>query len=177
MNERMRRAAWTMRHWTSAITFALLLSALAGLSSCSYRLAGVKPLGEPVRVVVSVNEARLVRLQGYLQEEVAIALEAKLGWRVSPAGSAKIELRIEEEIIDASGKDSRGIASRWTITCGGQVLLTSKRGNLHGPWRGTGYSSGLADEATALQQAARNAAELIAAWLENEAERWPAEAP
>lgn len=177
MNERVRRAACGVRRWTSAIMCAWLLSAAVGLSSCSYRLAGVKPLGEPVRVVVSFNEARLVRLQGYLQEEVALALESKLGWRVSPAGSAKIELFIDEEKIDATGKDSRGIASRWTITCGGQVMLTSKRGNIHTPWRGTGYSSGLPDEATALQQAARNAAELIAAWLENEAERWPAEAP
>ncbi|HEX3134573.1 MAG TPA: hypothetical protein VHX44_13445 [Planctomycetota bacterium] len=177
MIEPTRRAALHVRRWTLAIMIACGLSALAGLSSCSYRLAGVKPLGEPVRVVVSFNEARLVRLQGYLQEEVAAVLESKLGWRVSPTGSAKIELFIEEEKIDAHGKDTRGIASRWTITCSGQVLLTSKRGNVHAPWRGAGYSSGLADEATALQQAARNAAELIAAWLENQAEGWTDEKP
>jgi len=177
MNGAVRRAACGVRRWTSALTFVLALGALVGLSSCSYRLAGVKPLGEPVRVVVSVNQARLVRVQGYLQEEVAAALENKLGWRVSPTGSAKLELFIDEEKIDATGKDSRGIASRWTITCSGQALLTSRRGTLHGPWRGTGYSSGLPDEAEALQQAARTAAEMIAAWLEHHAESWPAEAP
>ncbi len=153
---------------------ALCLFAAVMLSACSYRLAGIKPLGESVRVVITVNKARLVRLQGYLQEEVANAVESKLGWRVSPTGSAKLELHIDEEKILPSGNDSRGIVSRWTITCGGQILLSSKRGHAHGPWTGTGYSSGLPDEATALQQAAKSAAEQIAVWLENEAEHWPA---
>lgn len=143
------------------------------LSSCSYRLAGVVPLGEPVRVVVSVNQGRLVRVQGYLQDEVAAAVERKLGWQVSPAGTAKIELHIDEEIISSSGRDTRGIASRWTISCRGQTLFTSRRGNATGAWTGSGYSGGLEDEATALQQAARNAADLIAVWLENQAEHWP----
>ena len=156
--------------WSMAIL--TVVSALV-LSACSYRLAGVKPLGEPVRVVMSVNQGRLVRLQGYLQEEIAASLENKLGWRVSPTGSAKLELHIDEEKITPSGNDARGVVSRWTITCGGQALLTSKRGNMHGPWTGTGYSSGLPDEATALQLAARNAAEQISVWLENEAEHWP----
>jgi hypothetical protein len=157
-----------VRCWTVVIG----LLAMLVLPSCGYRLAGVKPLGEPVRVVVSVNEARLVRLQGYLQEEVAAVVEGKLGWRVSPTGSARIELYIDEEQITASGRDSRGIANRWTVACRGQALMTSRRGNVHRPWSGTGYSGGLPDEAEALRQAARNAAELIAVWLENEAETW-----
>ena len=157
-----------------SMTLLTVVTALV-LSACSYRLAGVKPLGEPVRVVISVNHGRLVRLQGYLQEEIAASLENKLGWRVSPTGSAKLELHIDEEKITPSGNDARGVVSRWTITCGGQALLTSKRGNLHGPWTGTGYSGGLPDEATALQLAARNAAEQISVWLENEAEHWPAQ--
>lgn len=156
---------------------ALLLLGVLALSSCSYRLAGVTPLGEPVRVVVSVNESRLVRVQGYLQDEVAKAIERKLGWQVSPAGSAKVELHIDEENISASGRDTRGIASRWTITCRGQALFTSRRGNAHSTWTGTGYSGGLEDEATALQQAATSAAELVAVWLENQAEHWPAATP
>jgi hypothetical protein len=154
-----------------------LLVSVAFLPSCGYRVAGVRPLGEPVRVVVSFNEARLVRVQGYLQEEVAAALENKLGWRVSPTGSAKLELFVDEEVIRASGHDERGIANRWTIRCSGQALLTSRRGNIHTPWTGTGYSGGLPDEAAALQLAARNAAELIAVWLENEADHWPADQP
>lgn len=152
-----------------------VLLAMLMLPSCSYRLAGVKPLGEPIRVVVSVNEARLVRVQGYLQEAVASAIENKLGWRVSPTGSAKIELTIEQEHIVANGRDSRGIASRWTITCNGNALLTSRRGNATSPWTGTGYSSGLPDEPEALQLAATNAADLLATWLENQAESWPAQ--
>ena len=174
MNERPLRPLEPLRPLTFGVAALSLFAALI-LSACSYRLAGIKPLGEPVRVVISVNQGRLVRLQGYLQEEVANAVESKLGWRVSPTGSAKLELHIDEEKITPSGNDARGIVSRWTITCGGQILLNSKRGHLHGPWTGTGYSSGLPDEATALQQAAKNAAEHIAVWLENEAEHWPAQ--
>lgn len=161
------------RRWSLGVVITLLLGSLTGLSSC-YRATGVAPLGEPVRVVVSVNQGRLVRVQGYLQEAVAAAIEQRLGWEVSPGGSAKIELHIEEEVISSSGRDERGIASRWTISCRGQSLFTSRRGNASGPWTGTGHSGGLQDEAAALQQAARNAASLIAVWLENQAESWPA---
>jgi hypothetical protein len=159
-----------------SVTLLALLLGLVLLPSC-YRVTGVRPLGEAIRVVVSVNEARLVRVQGYLQQEVAAMLEDKLGWRVSPTGSAKLELFVDQEEISASGRDTRGIASRWTIRCSGQALLTARRGNLQMEWNGTGYSSGLADEAEAIRLAARNAAGLIATWLENEAERWPADAP
>ena len=159
----------------AAVTALCLVVAVLWLPACSYRLAGVRPLGEPIRMVVSVNKGRLVRLQGYLQEAVAATIENKLGWRVSPTGSAKIELSIDQEQINASGSDTRGVASRWTITCGGNALLTSKRGNATTPWTGTGYSSGLPDEPEALQLAARNAAELISVWLENQSEAWPAQ--
>jgi len=180
MNARdVRRATSAARSRTIATGCSLLVIAALSLvlSSCSYRAAGVKPLGEPLRVVVSVNHGRLVRVQGYLQDEVASAIERKLGWQVSPSGSAKIELHIDEEIITSSGRDARGIASRWTISCRGQSLFTSRQGNANSTWTGTGYSGGLADEATALQQAARSAAELIAVWLENQAEHWPAVTP
>lgn len=161
------------RRCAPVLTLALLLTAVLGLSSCSYRAAGIRPLGEPVRVVVSVNQGRLVRVQGYLQDEVAAAIERKLGWQVSPNGSAKVELHIDEEIITSRGHDTRGIASRWAISCRGQSLFTSRQGNANSTWTGTGYSGGLEDEATALQQAARNAAELVAVWLENQAQHWP----
>jgi hypothetical protein len=148
------------------------LVALVLLPGCRYRLAGIAPLGEDVRIEVAVNQGRLVRLQGYLQDEVATALEQKLGWRVRATGSARLALVIDEEHIDASGSDARGIATRWTITTSGQALLTSRRGHAQTPWTGTGYTSSLGDEPEALRQAARNAAELIAVWLENEAGRW-----
>jgi hypothetical protein len=169
-----RGAACGVRRWSTRFAVVALLISQIPLSSCTYRAAGVRPLGEPVRVVVSVNQGRLVRVQGYLQDEVAAAIERKLGWQVSPSGSAKIELHIDEEIITTSGRDARGIASRWTISCRGQSLFTSRQGNANSTWTGTGYSGGLEDEAVALQQAAHNAAELITVWLENQAEHWPA---
>ena len=166
-----------MRHGATVFAVVLLLSGLGGLTSCSYRLAGVAPLGEPLRVIISINQGRLVRVQGYLQDEVASAIQNRLGWEVSPTGTAKIELHIEEEIISSTGRDPRGIASRWTISCRGQSLLTSRRGNATGTWTGTGYSGGLEDEAAALQQAAQQAADLIAVWLEDQAKHWPAPTP
>jgi hypothetical protein len=172
----MRAGAGGRRHAARIPGQGLLLIALLLLlvpTGCSYRLAGVKPLGEPIRVVVTVNKGRLVRLQGYLQEEAAAMLENRLGWHVSPTGSAKLELTIDEERIDANGSDSRGIASRWVITTGGNALLSSRRGNALSPWRGTGYSSGLPDEPEALQQAARNAADSLGVWLEAQSEAWP----
>jgi hypothetical protein len=169
-------AAWRCVSGAYAVAGALMLALLSALllTSCSYRMAGVKPLGEPIRVEITTNKSRLVRVQGYLQEAVAAAIENRLGWRVSPAGSAKIELFIDEEVIDARGTDSRGIATRWTITCRGKALFTSRHGNATTPWTGTGYSAGLNDEADALENAALNAASLLATWLENQAEQWPA---
>lgn len=166
-----------VRRWSMAITCVLLLGGLLSLSACSYRVAGVVPLGEPLRVVVSVNQGRLVRVQGYLQDEVAAAIEHRLGWQISPSGSAKVELHIDEEVISSTGSDARGVATRWTISCRGQSLFTSQRGNASSQWTGTGHSGGLADEAAALQQAARNAAEVITVWLENQAQQWPAAVP
>jgi hypothetical protein len=148
-----------------ALCFAIIL-----LSSCSYRMAGIAPLGESVRVVITSNSANVVRVQSYLQSEVAAALENKLGWHVSPTGSAKLELTIDQETINAIGNDTRGIASRWNITVTGNALLTSKHGNSLSRWTGTGYSAGLNDEASALQSAANNAGLTISTWLENWAE-------
>jgi hypothetical protein len=171
-----RRSAADLPRTLAALSSLLLLAGLLVLSSCGYRLAAVPPIGEPVRVVVSVNQGRLVRLQGYLQEAVAEALESRLGWRVSPSGSAKVELHIEEEHITSSGHDERGVPLRWSITAHGAALLTCQHGNAHTPWQATGYSGGLPDEAEALRQTAHQAADLIATWLENEAGRWPVDA-
>jgi hypothetical protein len=144
----------------------LFIACACVLSSCSYRLGGVAPLGEPVRVVITSNAANVVRVQSYLQQEVAAALENKLGWRVSPTGSAKLEITIDQESINAIGNDARGIANRWNITVTGNALLTSKRGNTLTRWTGTGYSAGLNDEAAALQLAANNAGLNLSTWLE-----------
>jgi hypothetical protein len=152
------------------LTFTLIL-ALILLPSCNYRIAGVAPLGESVRVIITSNSANVVRVQTYLQSEVAAALENKLGWHVSSTGSAKLELTIDQETIDAIGNDTRGIATRWNITVNGNALLTSKHGNALSRWTGTGYSAGLNDEASALQSAANNAGLTISTWLENWAEQ------
>lgn len=145
---------------------AALAAALALCAGC-YRLGRPVRLGEPVRVVVTTNDARLVRAQAYLQAEVADALQHRLGWRVSPTGSARLELGLAQEGIDPTAEDRRGIPGRWSITLTGGALLVTARGQTAGVYRGVGHASGVADEPEALRQAARNAAAEIAVWLES----------
>jgi hypothetical protein len=148
-----------------------------------------------VRVVITYNDARLVRAQAYLQQAVAEALVDKLGWRVSPTGSARLALTLEMERINAVGTTpDRDIPSRWSITLHGQALLTAQRGNLYSGYEGVGYANGLTgvpgiagkpgivsqesyDEAAALHDAAQNAALTIAAWLEGATGAWPPTPP
>jgi hypothetical protein len=168
--------AWrnAARLFSATTLVAMTLASVVLLTSCSYRMAGVQPLGEPIRIEISTNKSRLVRIQGYLQEALAGEIENHLGWRVSPTGSAKIELFIDEEVVEGRGNDDRGIASRWTITSHGRALFTSRHGTATTEWTGTGYSAGLSDEADALKNAANNAANSLATWLENQSEQWSA---
>lgn len=153
---------------------ALLLTVLCG---CGYRLAGAPALGEPIRVVVVSNDARLVRAQAALQRAVADALQSRLGWQVDPAGSAKLELTIAQERIDSAGTDRRDVPARWSIRLQGKALLAARGGTAYGDYRGTGYASGLGDEPEAINAAADDAAALIGAWLEHEVARWKQPAP
>jgi hypothetical protein len=181
---RSPRAAWCRAG-------ALGLLAALTLAGC-YRVARPADLEEEVRVVITSNDARLVRAQAYLQQAVAEALVEKLGWRVSPTGSARLALTLQVERISAVGTTpDRDIPSRWSITLRGQALLTARRGNLYSSYTGAGYANGLTgvpgvagkpgtvsqesyDEAAALHDAAQNAALTIAAWLEGATGAWPA---
>jgi hypothetical protein len=149
-----------------AVALALLLG------GCGYRVAAPAPLGEAVRIEIAVDEARLVRAQAYLQTAVAQAIEGKLGWRVSPTGSARLSLTLKRETVQTNGTADRDIPAQWTITLEGDALLTAQRGKLFTGYTGTGYASALASEPDALRAAAQTAAESIAAWLDGEARKW-----
>lgn len=145
---------------------ASALAAAALLLAGCYRVAAPPALGETVRVQVTVNDARLVRAQASLQTAVARALEQRLGWRVSPAGSARLELTLAEEAIGSTATDRRDVPARWTIRLQGAAQLRSARGTLNTLYDGTGHASGRMDEAEALDEAAANAALQITTWLE-----------
>ena len=149
-------------------TFFLL--ALLGLLTGCYRLEQPAELGQDVRIEITVNNAKMVRSQAYLQAAVADALANQLGWHVSPKGSARLQLTIEKEDIVSSGTNWRDTPNRWTITLSGQVLLSSRQAPILGTWAGTGYASALNstsdDEPSALRNASVNAATTIATWLE-----------
>ena len=156
-------------------TGALLVA--TALASCGYRLAGAPALNEPVRVVVVSNDARLVRAQAALQRAVANALQSRLGWQVSPTGSAKLELTIDQERIDSIATDLRDVPARWSIRLHGKVLIAARDGTAYGDYNGTGYASGTGDEPEAITAAANDAAALISAWLENQVPSWKKPAP
>ena len=165
----------------AALAAAIAVSFAAAIAGCRYGIAAPPRLGEDVRVVVLANDARLVRAQAALQAAVARALEDRLGWRVQPTGTARLELMMAEERISATGTDRRDIPARWSISLHGHALLRSRHGTELGEFVGTGYASGLADEAEAIDNAAREAAAQLASWLETAGQRWgkgaPADAP
>lgn len=142
---------------------------LLGLALGGCYRAGPPPRNqEAVRVEVIANDARLVRGQASLHAAVAEALSQRLGWQVNPTGSARLELTLERDDLTATSSDRRGIAARWKVTLHGVARLRTRNGEIAHPWRGVGYASGLGDEAEALDQAARNGAAEIAAWLQGE---------
>ena len=163
-----------MNRMAAALLLAALYAGLIAETACSYRATRVPPLGESVRVVVTVNDARLVRAQAELQRAVARAVVNHLGWRVEPTGSAKLELTLGEEHIAPTSTTSRDIPTGWSITLHGQMLLTSRHGAAHSTYTGNGYVTSLSDEPEAIRTAAEDAAALIATWLEHDAQRWPA---
>lgn len=166
------------RRWLAC---CLAFSVIAAVITGCYRLEPPADLDQSIRVEITVNDARLVRSQPYLQAAVADALANILGWRVSPTGSAKLQLTLEEEDIRSSGTDSRDTPNRWTITLRGQAMLVSRRGHALGSWTGTGYASALNstrdDQPSAIRNAATNAATTIATWLEAQVRTWPHNKP
>jgi hypothetical protein len=147
-----------------------LVIAVALLAGC-YALRRPPAIDEAVRVVVMSDEGRLVHAQAYLQRAAGDALVSKLGWRVSPAGSARLELSMQQEVIGPVAKDARDITSRWSVRVRGRALLVCRKGNLTSTYSGVGYATGMADEPEALRAAADNAAFNISTWLETAAKQ------
>lgn len=162
--------------------FALVAASIAAaaIAGC-YRLAGPPDLGEAVRVEVVGNDGKLVRSQGYLTDAVADALVKRLGWRVSPTGTAKLQLAIREEKIKATAQDTRDVTDAWSVRLDGTALLVARGGSLTGTFTGLGNYTGLhtiQGEPEALQAAAVQAADDLVSWLDANATRViPATAP
>ncbi len=168
----MRSSVPGVRH---AMGTVLALAAVLTPATGCYRPQAPATLEQPVRVEITANDARLVRAQGYLQQEVADALTNRLGWKVTPAGSARLQIVIEREDITSSGTDQRNTPNRWTVQLHGQVLINSRRLTAASVWTGSGYASALSsttdDEASAIRNAAQSAALTISTWLEAELRR------
>ena len=147
-----------MRAWG----LALCLLTLAGC----YRLASPPQINETVRIEVVSNQGRMVRSQAYLVEALTNAMVRELGWRVTPTGSAVLQISIAEEINGISAEDTRGVPSQWRARLRGQALLTWRGGSVAMDWTGEGTNQNLGDEPEALAQAAKNAAASLVAWID-----------
>ncbi len=159
------RCRRTLAACRGAGALSLLLAVL--LCSC-YQARNPPSLDEAVRVSVVSDRARLVQAQASLQTALAASLTDRLGWQVSPLGSARLAIDIERELIDVTVRDARGVPTRWSIRLQGTALLTSQKATLAERFTGVGYSTGLLDEAQALQVAANNAAFTLTSWLETQ---------
>lgn len=143
---------------------------LVGLLSGCYRLENPPELGEAVRIEVVGNHGRIPRAQGYVVDAVSNALITRLGWRVRPNGTTRLQLSLREEGIDAPGKDRLGISNSWSIRLDGSALLVTRGGSMTSTFTGLGNATGLnseqGGEAQALQSAAKAAADDLVSWLD-----------
>ena len=146
-----------------------LLGVTVMLSGC-YRLKNPPASGEAVRIEVVGNQGRMPRAQGYVVDAVSNALITRLGWRVRPDGTTRLQLSLREEEIDAPGKDRQGISNSWSIRLNGTALLVARGGSLTSTFTGLGNATGLnstqGGEAQALQAAAKAAADDLVSWLD-----------
>ena len=163
--------------WTTAAVFRVMRSLVTGLliaatvllSGC-YRLANPPELGDAVRIEVVGNQGRMPRAQGYVVDAVSNALITRLGWRVRPNGTTRLQLSLHEEGIDAPGQDRQGISNSWSIRLSGTALLVARGGSITSTFSGLGNATGLnsaqGGEAQALQSAAKAAADDLVSWLD-----------
>lgn len=145
----------------------LLVVATAALSGC-YQARQPPQIDEPIRVTVVSDRSRLVQAQAELQRALADSLQQRLGWEVSPVGSARLEVAIQREEIGVSVRDAYGLPVTWSIRLQGIALLTCQKATLAERFTGVAYATSLADEDAALARAAANAAFTLTSWLETE---------
>ena len=163
----MKLGQQSARAWSHGMP--VLAAALLMLLAGCYRLASPPDVGETVRIEVVGDHSRVVRAQGYFTDALAQALVDRLGWRVSPTGSAKLLVTLAEEVIDPQARDRRGVTSSWAIRLSGNALLVTRGGSLLGTFTGVGNATGLVaiqGEPEALQAAAKQAADDLVSWLD-----------
>lgn len=148
-------------------------------AGCAYTVAAPPPLNEAVRIEIAVDDARLVRAQAYLQAAIANAIQGRLGWAVSPRGSARIALTLKQEAIQTIATTTLDVPASWSVTLKGSALFDSQHGHVLTTYQGTGYTTpgigfdtALSAEPAALQAASDAAALIVVAWLDAQAMQW-----
>jgi hypothetical protein len=149
-----------------ARALAALASALAATGCYQARLP--PQIGEAVRVEVVSDRGRYEQAQAELHESLASTLTDRLGWRVSPGGSARLMVAISQEQVGVTLRDARGLPVQWSIRLNGSALLVCQKGSLAERFTGVAYATSLNDEDQALASAASNAAFSLSCWLETE---------
>jgi hypothetical protein len=148
--------------------WAVLGALLLAVTGC-YRPAPPGDLGEPVRLVVVANQGRLPRAQGLLVQEIGQALVTRLGWQVSPTGSATLSISIHEEGYNATWRDLNDVPQAQRVRLRGTVLVHSRAGTWVAPCSGEALVTSIGGEPEALREAARICATDITEWLATQA--------
>ncbi len=159
----------------------LLLAGVVVLLTGCYRPTAPPALDGAVRIQIATNRGKLVRAQSLLQREVARSCRRRLGWRTAPGGVNRLILTLTDEDVDASAHDELDIPGRWNLTLQGRWELHRPGLPLmQGRFSGTGSASSRGSELRGLEDAAENAADLIATAIEQRLIRQrlnPKEAP
>lgn len=143
---------------------AILMAAALVMAGC-YRPAPPDALGETVRLEFSGNDGRFVRAQGYLAEELGKNLATRLGWQVSPTGTATLTISLREERINVSGRSRDGIPEGQRVRLRGTALLSARGSALTTPFSGEAVVTSIGTEPESLRAAAQACAQEIGAWL------------
>lgn len=169
-----------MLRWSMMIrspAFPVLGLCIAGtlIASCAYAIRAPEPLGEPLAIVISDNQSRLVRSQAVVHEELGRAVRRRLGWDLHPEAAATLRVAIGHEDISAAARSTDRSIRSWRVTIYATVTLESD--NLIPATRstrvsGVGYASSRADEPEGLRTAAENLAAEVSDWLETQSTRW-----
>lgn len=146
-------------------TATLVACALFVLCGC-YRIAAPTNPGTTVRIDMVDTDTALVRAQLEVQRALGIALAQRLGWTVTPNGTARLAVSLSQEDISVTAGDRDGIAARWRITLNGSFVFEHGEQRHVATFTGIGHASSLSDEPAAIRKAAEDAAAVITYHLE-----------
>lgn len=154
-----------------ARALVLFVSLCAIILSGCYRVEAPPNTGLSASIRVGENRSHLPRIQQAMHHALAESLRLDGAWVITPNGAVDIVLHFDEEDIESTNTNQRDIPKRWRITVTGTALIRYGERVWEQPFSGSGNAGDLESEDRALEQAARNVANRLRAWLVRTLER------